>query len=89
MSSFLDEVAAEVKHPGSQQCGVQRTLEEITDPDVRDGFLTAVRAPNRYTAAAIERALKGRGVKLQANVITKHRRDDCLCPPELKPPKGD
>ena len=88
MSGFLDEVAAEVRHPGTKMCTVAVVLDDA-DPDVRDGLITTVRDPKRYSAAAIERALKKRGVKLPQTVIQRHRRGDCTCPAELRPPTGD
>ncbi len=87
MSAFLDEIAAEVKHPGTQQCTVARVLDELADDAMRADLITALRDPRAYTGAAIERALRGRGIRLPASTIQKHRRPgDCSCPEASKPP---
>ena len=67
---------------------VRRTVALVltgADPDMRGGLITSIRNPDRYSAAAIERALKKRGIKLPQNVIQRHRRGDCTCPAETKP----
>ena len=85
---FLAEVEAEVKHPGAQPCAVARVLETITDDTFRADLVAAIRDTGRFTGAAIERALRGRQIKLAASKIQYHRRGDCACPADTKPPKA-
>jgi hypothetical protein len=84
--SLLEEIAAEVKHPGNQACSVQKVLADV-DADLRAELITAIRDKDRFAAAAIERALRKRQIKLAANVINRHRRGECDCPEGTKPPQ--
>lgn len=59
------------------RCQVAVTLEQLPKPDAAD--LAAAVADLTVTAAAIERVLQRRGVKLSQATITRHRRKGCNC----------
>ena len=78
MSTFSDEVRAESRHNGGL-CGVVLAAALIDDAAVRDGFLASV-ADLGLPASAIERVLRNKhDVRLRQNVITRHRRGECVC----------
>jgi len=74
--TLLDELAAEATIKGPS-CTTTLTLEAM-EPDDRADMLEAL--ASGYTAAALSRVLKRRGISLAPQSIARHRRGECKCP---------
>ena len=72
--SLLDEIAAEVRGPGSR-CSVGVLLEE--NPAGAAELQAAL--DSDYPATAISAALKKRGHTISDTTISRHRRGACQC----------
>ena len=73
---LLDDFKNEGTRP-RVRCQVAVTLEIMPKSDAAD--LRAALDDLTVTAAAIERVLQRRGVKLSQSTITRHRRKGCAC----------
>ena len=61
----------------SAQCRVEIIRSAMTTADVTD--LDDALADVTITAAAIERVLARKGIKIKSASITRHRRGECTC----------
>lgn len=75
--SLLSDIEAETLAPG-YQCGIARILEAL-DVTERNELEHAINRADKYTNAAIARALAKRGHKAEAFTVSRHRRGDCRC----------
>lgn len=73
---LLDEFRNEGVRP-RVRCQVIVILEAMTETDADD--LKAALADATVTAAAIERVLNRRNIKLSQGTIARHRRGECSC----------
>lgn len=75
--SLLDEITASVSTRGPS-CNVALVTPNLAADDRLD--LERAIADRNIPATAIERALKGRGVRLSDQSIARHRQGRCQCP---------
>ena len=73
---LMDEIHAQRRGTGIK-CGVKAAAEKLEGDDLTD-FQTAI-ADVSVTGMSIARALQNRGIKLNGEVITRHRRKECSC----------
>ena len=73
---LLDDFRNEPTRTGTI-CRVQQIRELIAADDLPD--LDGALQDRTITAAAIERVLSRKGLKLSANSVTRHRRQECNC----------
>jgi hypothetical protein len=58
-----------------QKCIVGRAIDENTEGEVIERYINDL----RWSAPAINRVLRGRGIEVSASAITLHRRTTCGC----------
>lgn len=73
---LLDEFKNEPVRTGTF-CRIQVIREQLTPQEFTD--LEQALADRQITAAAIERVLARKNIRLQQNTITRHRRGECTC----------
>lgn len=73
---LLDEFKNEPSRTGVL-CRVEIVRGQVDPADLTD--LDDALNDRTITAAAIERVLHRKGIRLQANTITRHRRKECNC----------
>ena len=73
---LLDDFRNEPVRTGTY-CRIQVIKEQLSDAE-RDDFDQAL-ADRGITAAAIERVLARKSIRLNQNSITRHRRGECTC----------
>lgn len=73
---LLDDFKNEPSRTGTL-CRVQIVCGQLSETEATE-LLEAV-ADKTITAAAIERVLNRKNLRLQASTITRHRRGECTC----------
>lgn len=73
---LMDEIRAQHRRSG-HPCGVKTVLDQLEGDDAVE-FMEAVNDPG-ITGTSISRAIQNRGLRLNGEVITRHRRKECTC----------
>lgn len=74
---LMDEIQQEQYAQRAPKCTVGKALLECDQEERAD--LIAALDDERYTGAAISRALTKLGYKVKAEALTRHRRGVCAC----------
>lgn len=74
---LLDDIGSEQATLNPNMCPVARLLPELDDADAED-FKEAISDPG-IAHVAVTRALKKRGIHLDTQGLSRHRRHLCAC----------
>lgn len=75
MSGLLSEIQADDEH-NRPFCKVAKILRQMESKDRTDLEAALV---SKYSSSAITRVLNRRGFDLSLSVLSRHRRNECVC----------